>query len=363
MQKPTTHGNQPARISTTHVVATQGTNAPKLIWLEYLRAYAFLNVLVTHLFQNYLTLKISESAQWPIAGLETLYNAIAPTLFGGATGVIVFFLVSGYIIFTVSERESPGTFLVRRLFRIYPLYIVAVILQFAITDRSIPPWESLRPRLSLLGDFTGTDHVLNGVDWTLRIEFVFYIFVFLTAFLNTSKASKNLKPMLLPVIVFICFVTPPFPASPNTINMYFSYFMVGAAVYFYEKNRVSLLFLLLITTAALFTSFGKGSLLGIVIFFSAWITRDRLAHSRAVVSLAGVSYAIYLFHAWFYNYMEKLLGTMTRSEVFASIASLAILFGVCYLLHFTVEKPFIAAGRYLSRMFSTRSVTSHTHSN
>ncbi|CAH2911471.1 MAG: hypothetical protein CPSOU_1996 [uncultured Paraburkholderia sp.] len=90
----------------------------KLVFLEYLRAYAFLNVVGTHIFQQYLRMNISDDSSAFVVGLKKLFNAIVPNFLGSATGVIVFFLVSGYIIFSVSERESTITFAIRRVFRL-----------------------------------------------------------------------------------------------------------------------------------------------------------------------------------------------------------------------------------------------------
>ena len=50
----------------------------------------------------------------------------------GRGGVILFFLLSGYLIFRSVEREPTSTFLSRRMFKIFPAYSVNVALIFAL---------------------------------------------------------------------------------------------------------------------------------------------------------------------------------------------------------------------------------------
>nr|WP_315194292.1 acyltransferase [uncultured Aquabacterium sp.] len=324
-------------------------NGKRLIFLEYLRVYAFLNVIGTHIFHEYLHIEAQKDSGAALTALLNIYNAIAPTIFGSATGVPVFFLVSGYIIFNVSERESPSAFAIKRILRIYPLYIIAVLMQFLIVDGQLPGWGHLRPRLSLLGDFTGTGNVLNGVDWTLRIEILFYAFVFATAFLSASPAAKKLKPHILPLTIFACLALPAFPQGPNTVNACLPHFMVGAALYYHEQRRLNLTTLVSLTTLVLFTTPGKGNTLGVGLFFAAWTARDWLPQSRLIVSLASISYAVYLLHAWFIVHVTDHTAPIFQSKALAMSFAFLLMFAICYLLHFTIEKPFMSVGRSLSK--------------
>ncbi|CAH2911466.1 MAG: unnamed protein product [uncultured Paraburkholderia sp.] len=200
-----------------------------------------------------------------------------------------------------------------------------------------------------MGDFTGTGNVLNGVDWTLRIEILFYAFVFVISLFNAFAITKKLKPYLLPLTVIACISLPLFPNTPNTLNSYFPYFMIGAALYFYERGRVGLTFLVLLTTLVMSTSGGSANVVGLGLFFTAWIARHRLANSHLVISLASVSYAVYLFHAWFVFYIAGKLQPVMPSEFARMTIAMAVLFAVCYAAHFVIEKPFIAIGKTLSK--------------
>jgi len=98
-----------------------------------------------------------------------------------AVCVIVFFLTSGYIITHVLQNETTSEFMVKRIFRIYPLYIFAVIVETLLArivdGVALPGIGTLIPRLLLMGDFFGTPLALTGVEWTLRVEVCFYFYM------------------------------------------------------------------------------------------------------------------------------------------------------------------------------------------
>src|SRR5689334_15104148 len=90
----------------------------------------------------------------------------------GAAGVDLFFVISGFIMAHVAQERSPGQFLRDRLWRIYPLWWIAVL-----------PWLFMVPRgptfivssLSLWPIYAGGYYVpVLKVGWTLSFELMFY---------------------------------------------------------------------------------------------------------------------------------------------------------------------------------------------
>src|SRR5579859_2094924 len=122
----TTSGLMPgdSRITSPHTAEPAVTTGPsrppqpaapagsRLAWLDVLRGVAALAVVFNH-FGYFL----------PPAVKTPVYQWINP----GDYGVFVFFLISGYIVPASLERKgSVRTFWVSRLFRLYPLYLLAV---------------------------------------------------------------------------------------------------------------------------------------------------------------------------------------------------------------------------------------------
>jgi peptidoglycan/LPS O-acetylase OafA/YrhL len=130
--------------------------------------------------------------------LHHIYSPAAP---GGGLGVSVFFVLSGYLIGRSVFGDS-GTragcayrFAVRRVFRIVPMYYLAIacVAYFAwITERTDAD-ELLR---SLLGSliFVQTDQWFGysvGVWWTLSTEMMFYsIVASLVLWLGPSRLAQ-----------------------------------------------------------------------------------------------------------------------------------------------------------------------------
>ena len=87
-------------------------------------------------------------------------------------GVLVFVLVSGYIITPVLGRGDMAEFVVKRAFRIDPLYLAAVLGEAAwlgTQGRASPAASTLLWRASLLGDWaTGRVRPARWAAWNER---------------------------------------------------------------------------------------------------------------------------------------------------------------------------------------------------
>ena len=110
----------------------------------------------------------------------------------GRGGVLLFFLLSGYLIFRNVERQDTTIFLSRRLFKIFPAYSinVALIFLFGLFTARHENWnlKVLLANLFMVQDIFGQD-LLNGVFWTLLIEIKFYAFIALQYLLLRDRGT------------------------------------------------------------------------------------------------------------------------------------------------------------------------------
>ncbi|WP_188302424.1 acyltransferase family protein [Streptomyces sp. CBMA123] len=148
-----------------------GGAAARLGWLDALRGVAALMVAMHHF--GILELLPFGGAVWAHFDL-------------GLYGVMVFFLVSGYIIPASLERRGDvRAFWVGRVFRIYPALIAAyvvAILMLPAGDGSVALFRTGHDLISLTANATMLQDMLNvvngmGVAWTLTYEMVFYFLV------------------------------------------------------------------------------------------------------------------------------------------------------------------------------------------
>ena len=140
----------------------------RLAWLDVLRGLAALAVVFNH-FGYFL----------PPVVKNSVYQWINP----GDYGVFVFFLISGYIVPASLERKgSVRTFWVSRLFRLYPLYLLAVAIAVTLYMVHVGGLrgEGADPETSVLSQMLMMSNVLAGenlpnVVWSLSYEMIFYL--------------------------------------------------------------------------------------------------------------------------------------------------------------------------------------------
>ena len=112
----------------------------------------------------------------------------------GETGVVAFFIVSGFVIpLSVEKTSSFKLFWFHRALRIYPLYIFTFFLTFAITSggdiHSMKAfWLDLGAHLLFIQEYTAQQNFVGG-SWTLSLEMIWYIAISGLAVLSLNKKS------------------------------------------------------------------------------------------------------------------------------------------------------------------------------
>jgi peptidoglycan/LPS O-acetylase OafA/YrhL len=132
-------------------------------------------------------------ADWPrCAWSSTTFGHFVPPQLNGPVyqwvnpgdyGVFVFFPISGYIVPASLERKgSVRTFWVSRLFRLYPLYLLAAAIAVALFMVHVGGLrgEGTDPETSVLSQMLMMSNVLAGenlpnVVWSLSYEMIFYL--------------------------------------------------------------------------------------------------------------------------------------------------------------------------------------------
>ena len=99
----------------------------------------------------------------------------------GPAGVDMFFVLSGFIITSVSRGKTPLDFLRRRLARVLPLYwfLTAVLMSIQITAGTFDPRRMLASFL-FVPTLGYPPYITTG--WTLCFEMLFYVCVALTLY-------------------------------------------------------------------------------------------------------------------------------------------------------------------------------------
>jgi peptidoglycan/LPS O-acetylase OafA/YrhL len=187
-----------------------------ILFLDHLRGVAILLVFLFHCFQLTFAgdeggnLRLSEWIhqppwRWPLFPLSL-----------GWVGVPIFFVISGFCIHlshSRSKEKSLKTFFVRRFFRIYPPYFIALLffafifpatrLGFYLPQDIINFWT----HLFLVQNFDpGSVYGINGAFWSIAVEVQLYLIYPLLLWLVRGLGwNKCLLLVLAIELVLPCF--------------------------------------------------------------------------------------------------------------------------------------------------------------
>ena len=155
------------------VVAATGAGLPpgaRMAWLDVLRGVGALIVTYAHL-GVFLNLGLSQ--------VSRLFDV-------GRFGVLLFFLVSGYVIPMSLERHgSLRRFWVGRVFRLYPAWLLAIVAMVVLIQLDIAPLlkgiadnpvAAFLSHLVMSQELIGLPGIVS-VFWTLSFEMLFYLLV------------------------------------------------------------------------------------------------------------------------------------------------------------------------------------------
>jgi exopolysaccharide production protein ExoZ len=300
----------------------------------------------------------------------------------GAAGVDVFFVISGFIIWTVSagRESSPAAFAWRRFTRVAPAYWLMTLVVAAIAlgaPAFLPQVSVTAPHLALSIAFIphhdphGLVFPLLPPGWTLNYEAIFYLIV-AAALLAPSRLRFALVLAALAAVAGFGLAYP--PAYGLGANLMMAEFAVGA----WLGRRYMLGRRIEAGAGAVFAVIGLALLAGLYLghahggvfveFFrpilwgapaamivagavaieQGWAARPPALFER----LGDASYAIYLCHMPATALVAHLLGT--RPEAVFVPAAVLVSISVGFGFHFAVEKPLIAAFRALPHRWSLR---------
>lgn len=134
-------------------------------------------------------------------------------------GVLLFFSISGFVLWPVGNNPRPLEFLTRRLLRIYPPFLllcaIALTLKWALNIGVYDLVDTLKA-MSLL-PFGSIPYPLS-VEWSLVYEMFFYWVVFGICFFSNERTRQWLLGGWLVFLIACALVIPQATVSLPTVN-------------------------------------------------------------------------------------------------------------------------------------------------
>lgn len=358
--------------------------------LHALRGIAALLVVYGHMFSvglndsastNYYVPAITGTAisesQRPLGtsylSLELLLASLGTN--SGHLGVMLFFLISGFVISISINKTNQATFIARRAARIYPTCIAAVIAT-AIFVKLYCNYYGIEYPFSL-GNVISSATLVSGwlgqgavipVLWTLSVEIAFYLLLSAVAASTKSKLGiKELNIASLACIAFVAIGAMPLDRLsgwPITVAALkwtsfvaanVAFMLIGSAVFLLYSRSVSVIkgSVGLLTTIALYgisififstqrepigATFLGG--LAILALFVAILVLGRNINPKGILKFYGdISYPLYLCHiplAWIILYETTRHGISLH---IGAALSIAVITFVSWILHIAIERP------------------------
>jgi len=363
----------------------------RLPQLDALRGLAALSVFLWHAFGMMPQMpKLLQHIQF--TPLRFFYD--------GEAAVLLFFVLSGFVLnlkYVSSQKNPPhwvSAFIIRRIFRIYPAFLVAVILGLLLKEfvydasamapfsdwfskfwkNSLVPTEFMR-MLTLVGPNIQSDQ-LDPPMWSLVYEMRISLFFPLIIFMTNRRRRLAGDMCLMAVAYAVCF----FLCRKGSF-IYLPHFMLGAmcAKHFDTlrsvlskmnrlKKAVWLAIALLLYEAASMgpawssTAFhvnyityqiiGFGAA-GLILGCASFVKIETLL-SRGIFQFIGrTSYSFYLVHFMLLFAPAPAIYRATHSYAITWLSTLALAYGISCLIFELIEIPMIKQGNKFSKLFST----------
>lgn len=366
----------------------------KIILLHYLRGVAAIMVLYLHFFSGNANetrdTTIDANLFMPIIPddlRQQLLRYRLPLDYNfGSFGISIFFLITGFVIPLAMEKYDAKSFLINRLFRIYPCYIIGFLISFGLLLLSgflihgTPANFSADRVIAEL--FVAQDVFdvpsINKVVWTLMIELRFYLFMALVIAicpgLITLKKTVVLAAFYFVVIRLFQGFDPYLVANYPYARLVYShiatdahydlYILGGTVLFLFYRQQINYVTMCVMSLVIYleFTYLNKlfsspslsaenPSLWAAFLVFALCVFAIPYFRwkCRTLDFLGNISYPLYATHFLVGNVMMSYLTHTTHNLYISVLIAMSVCFSVAAVINVYVEEPANALGKHLAR--------------
>lgn len=351
---------------------------------DLLRGVAAIGVMCTHLGLMYYTGGASSAFPYMLPPVQesTIVSQISTFLSSchfslGPFSVALFFLVSGFVInFSLRRNESFGRYFIRRLLRIWPLYVVGFSFTFVciwlyiayFRNMAVPfpyAFEDWLIQACLVQDIFWRPSI-DGIIWTLQIEMHFYLVAYLLHRLSVLRSAKRLMIgggglCLLSWLGNRLLYTPGISIGQYAIlyiisqnAVFFLLMFIGNCVYQAYMGtwrfqtaiaEICGLFALFCVAANLSVMASQASyqivscLLAVLLFVLFWRIEDKLPTWRGIQFISRNSYPLYIIHGVNGYLLMNILDHAGVSPALNILIAMSVALSLAVIFHNFVEIP------------------------
>lgn len=361
----------------------RSANQKYLYPVDHLRAVAALLVLLYHSSQL-VAGDIRGRTFDPTVDWAYSRNPIKTVIFEGHTGVALFMVLSGFI-FTkgaLGKDLRYDRFLVNRLLRIYPMYLVLLFVGTSTspTGFSFSSFIQVVLPFASFGGPVGVGGIWGSMFWAVAIELQFYlIFPLLLRLLNRSGPAGLLRLVAAMVVLRVLVRVAQPDVDLNALTYFslvgrldqFLFGMLAAWVFVKRRSwvRGSLFPVAVLAAVAILWAFNQlhGYVeapawrvvwvdveavvwASVIVTYVALLEHRRGAVTRLAAKLGEVSFSFYLLHfavvagvvTVSHHLVVRIGGAVTSGVVSGLLVATPITLAVALVTYHAIERPFLA---------------------
>lgn len=350
----------------------------RVVFAHQLRGIAALLVLVSHYLGVFFDApKIVASATYSpalvMAQPAWVEVIISRHIFYGPVGVALFFIISGFVIPFSLKRLSIKSFLIGRCMRIFPTYWVCFSLSLSIIWLSSLYWSSsieLSPahvlsNYLLVQSYMGLPSI-DLVNWTLSVEFKFYVLASLTLpwfFKHTTRYCVFISSSTVLANFLVSCVFPDWKLNSFLLNifnaaaiegMYLPFILIGVLFYMHEQRQIPIRSFM-VCAVVLMVGFGLSWALGpqkegfpvapfqytfaLFLFTFAYLYKEKFKPFLFLDFLADISYPLYAVHGITGYVVMRITLDLGFNFAISFFAALATAVFLAIIIHKLIEVP------------------------
>lgn len=337
----------------------------RILELDALRGYAALMVVFFHYTMGKPAAKL---------GFEV-----------GITGVDLFFMISGFVIFmSITNSKSIKDFILKRVFRLYPAYWFAVSFTAVLIYYKGYEVDGLIPRylgnLTMFQSYMGLQDI-DGPYWTLIVEMLFYILIILIMLTKRTQYVIYVGYSIIGFLLFNELVIQPIDGNffdNFNWHSYWRFPLLGhfplffAGILFYKQKtegetipRYIGIAIAYVTALLICDNFGRSKdyistfqiVFMLTLYFIAFVlfVKGKLGFivNKRSLFLGRISYSLYLIHQYvgIAIIVPILVWDVKIGEFQATVYALIAAILLATFMTFYIEEP---AMKYLKKKFIKR---------
>lgn len=305
----------------------------KTEWISALRGFAAILVFISH-----LEIPVSANFLFVI----------------GRIGVVIFFLITGYLTYKSREKRNKKQYLINRFARMYPTFWIILLLHifvFGIRNYSL---LEIIANVTLFNEFVGIGCIL-GASWMMPIQIVFFFLVDIVGITLMKEDKASVLIILFSIGSLVSGVLRSYTGIPfpTAFPLLFTVSFLG--IYYWEcrekrlisKNKLLVLLGIFEVSLILSTKLSYDNWLYYIIAYNIGFLCFFLAdilniHNKALNRLGDVGFPFFLGASILY---QLLLNLNIINDTYNVLLLIAIKFITALIfatfIHKYIERPIL----------------------